>query len=97
MEVKRLTKKKKVTMLEFKKFLKEFEDYKNECNKKHSYKEANKYYLVIINNTLGIEIENKDFDAFVLLGYFNSLNDCQKAREKFENRIIEFNDYGYWD
>ena len=78
-------------------FIKEFREYKNNCNEKHKYKESSKYYLAIVNNTVSIEIENKQTNTFVLLGYFNNLGDCQKAREKYQKKILELNEYGYWD
>ena len=96
MEVNNL-RKKRPTLNDFEQFIKEFREYKSNCNEKHKYKESSKYYLAILNNTVSIEIENKETNTFVLLGYFNSLGDCQKAREKFQKKILELNEYGYWD
>ena len=96
MEVNNL-RKKRPTLNDSEQFIREFKEYKNKCNEKHKYEESSKYYLAILNNTVSIEIENKQTNTFVLLGYFNNLGDCQKAREKYQKKILELNEYGYWD
>jgi hypothetical protein len=92
-----MLKKKKLRKKDYERFLEEFQKFKEECNSKHKYKESSKYYLIIVDNQVGIELENNEVNIFVKLGYFNHLGDCQKAREKFKNIIIELNENGYWD
>lgn len=31
-----------------------------------------------------------------MLGYFNNLKDCKKAKEMFQNTILKFDKYGFW-
>lgn len=88
---------KKNILNKYKEFINEFTEFKNKCNEKHKDKEVSKYYLAIVNNTVSIEIDNQQTNTFVLLGYFNNLGDCQKAREKFQKEILLLNKYGCWD
>ena len=96
LEVKNL-KKKKLTLKDYQVFLKEFNEFKEQCNNKHKYIQNNRFYLAIVDNSISIEIEMKEVNIFVLLGYFNDLGDCQKAREKFSKIILELNECGFWD
>ena len=87
----------KCTVKDFNSFLKVFNDYKNTCNEKSKYRKFSNYFLAILNNTVSIEMKPIGIELFPLLGYFNDLGDCQRARELFQNDIIKFDMCGYWD
>lgn len=35
-------------------------------------------------------------EVFPVLGYFKNLKDCKKAKEMFQDIILEFDKYGFW-
>ena len=85
------------SLKDYKNFILEFNKFRDECNFNHKEKESNKYYLVIVNNLVYVELENNYMNSFVVLGYFNNLGDCQKAKVLFNDKILEFNKYGFWN
>ena len=82
---------------DFNSFLQVFNDYKNACNEKSKYRKFSNYFLAILNNTVSIEMKPIGIELFPLLGYFNDLGECQRARELFQNDILKFDMCGYWD
>lgn len=87
----------KCTVEDFNSFLQVFNDYKNACNEKSKCRKYSNYFLAILNNTVSIEMKPIGIELFPLLGYFNNLGDCQRARELFQNDILKFDMGGYWD
>ena len=87
----------KCTVEDFNSFLQVFNDYKNACNEKSKCRKYSNYFLAILNNTVSIEMKPIGIELFPLLGYFNDLGYCQRARELFQNDILKFDMGGYWD
>lgn len=85
------------TLDDYFEFLKLFNFYKEECIKKsEDIAESRKYYLGVTNRKVSIEKKSGEIEVFPILGYFNNLRDCKRAKKMFQNTILEFDKYGFW-
>lgn len=85
------------TLDDYFEFLKLFNYYKEECIKKsEGVTESKRYYLGITDRKVSIEKGSNGTEVFPILGYFNNLRDCKRAKEMFQNTILEFDKYGFW-
>ena len=85
------------TLDDYFEFLKLFNYYKEECIKKsEEADESNKYYLGVTDRKVSIEKKSGEIEVFPILGYFNNLRDCKRAKKMFQNTILEFDKYGFW-
>lgn len=85
------------TLDDYFEFLKLFNYYKEECIKKSKdVVESKKYYLGVTDGEVSIEKKSGGIEVFPILGYFNNLRDCKRAKEMFQNTILEFDKYGFF-
>lgn len=91
------TRQEELTLDDYFEFLKLFNYYKEECMKKSEDVVGSKrYYLGVTDRRVSIEKKSGGTEVFPILGYFNNLRDCKRAKEMFQNTILEFDKYGFW-